>query len=255
MKRLKLAKVIASILAVVSIIALNPIGASAEWKKDATGWWYTEDNSWATGWRNMDGKCYYFYKKNDSYGLPGYMAHDTIIDGCYLNHNGIFLDGGAEIQAYADLLKDTNWLKDNGIIYGNDTDDAIDSVIVIDINQDGVYEMLLYRWKFLYIITYNNGNIKKIEDIHAADGGYRGYSSSKKVFFVSAGRMGHYFTDGYKLENNECKKVFSSTDDEVYSRNDENLSAVEHNYTVNGQEVSTTEYNKSFKEFGEISES
>jgi len=252
MKRLKLVKVIASILAVVSIIALNPIGASAEWKKDTTGWWYTEDNSWATGWKNIDGNWYYFYKKNDSYGLTGYMAHDTIIDGCYLNHNGIWSDGGAEIQAYADLLNDTNWLKDNGIIYRNGTDDTIDSVIVIDINQDGVYEMLLYSWKFLYIITYNNGNIKKIEDIHAADGGYSGYSSSKKIFFVSAGRMGAYWTDGYKLENNECKKIFSSTDDEIISHTDEGSAIVGHDYTINGQKVSTTEYDKYFEKFGTI---
>ena len=55
MKRLKLAKGIASILAVVSIMALNQIGASTEWKKDATGWWYTEGNSWAIGWKNIDG--------------------------------------------------------------------------------------------------------------------------------------------------------------------------------------------------------
>lgn len=243
----------------ISLIAasmLNPIGTklgvNAGWEHDNNGWLYKEVTQHATEWKNIDGNWYYFYKENDSYGQTGYMAHDTIIDGRYLNHNGLWSDGGKEIQAYDDLLKDTNWLKDNGIIYRNGTNDTISSVIVIDINQDGVYEMLVYTWKFLYVITYNNGNIKKIEDIHAADGGYSGYSSSKKIFFVRAGRMGHYWTDGYKLENDECKKIFSSTDDEIISNTDEDSVLVRHDYTINGQKVSTTEYEKYFKKFGTI---
>ena len=56
MKKLKLTKVIASTLVVISVLALNPIGANAEWKRDHTGWWYTEGNSWATGWRLIDSK-------------------------------------------------------------------------------------------------------------------------------------------------------------------------------------------------------
>lgn len=45
MKKIKLIKLIASTLAVTSIISLNPIGVNAEWKQDATGWWYTESSS------------------------------------------------------------------------------------------------------------------------------------------------------------------------------------------------------------------
>jgi len=39
MKKLKLTKVIASSLIAVSVLALNPIGASAEWKQNLAGWW------------------------------------------------------------------------------------------------------------------------------------------------------------------------------------------------------------------------
>ena len=81
MKKLKLSKVIASSLVVASVLALNPIGASAAWKQDSNGWWYTEGNSWATGWRQIDGKQYYFDKK-------GYMFKDKIVDNLYLDSDG-----------------------------------------------------------------------------------------------------------------------------------------------------------------------
>lgn len=85
MKKLKLTKVIASALVVALVLVLNPIGVSAEWKHDSTGWWYTEGNSWATGWRNIQGKWYYF---DSSYG---YMVHDTTVDGYYLSSSGAWI--------------------------------------------------------------------------------------------------------------------------------------------------------------------
>ncbi|OOM11149.1 putative cell wall binding repeat protein [Clostridium saccharobutylicum] len=82
MKKLKLTKVISSTLVVASILALNPIGASAEWKQDESGnWWYTEGDSYARGWKLIDGNWYYFYS-------DGYMAKNKTIDGYYLNSNG-----------------------------------------------------------------------------------------------------------------------------------------------------------------------
>lgn len=84
-KKLKLAKVIVGSLVVASVIALNPTAASAEWKQNNTGWWYTEGNSYATGWKLIDKNWYYFYS-------DGYMAHDTTIDGYYLNSLGAWTD-------------------------------------------------------------------------------------------------------------------------------------------------------------------
>jgi hypothetical protein len=85
MKKLKLVKVIAGVSLVISALVLNTIGASAEWRQDNNGWWYSEDNSCATGWRYIDGNWYYFYS-------DGYMAKDTAIDGYYLNSNGAWTD-------------------------------------------------------------------------------------------------------------------------------------------------------------------
>lgn len=85
MIKLKLSKVIVSILLGTSILTLNPIRVNAAWKEDSTGWWFTEGNSWARGWRNINENWYYFYS-------DGYMAHDTIINGYYLDSDGVWRD-------------------------------------------------------------------------------------------------------------------------------------------------------------------
>ena len=54
----KLVKVIASTLMLASVFALNPIVASASWNQTDTYWWYTENNTWVTGWKLIDGKWY-----------------------------------------------------------------------------------------------------------------------------------------------------------------------------------------------------
>ncbi|GEP64504.1 hypothetical protein CBE01nite_22720 [Clostridium beijerinckii] len=88
MGKVKLTKIIASSLIAVSVLALNPIGASAEWRKDNTGWWYSEgDDSWAIGWRNIDGKYYNF-------DYSGYMQSNTIVDGNTLDASGAVIKTG-----------------------------------------------------------------------------------------------------------------------------------------------------------------
>lgn len=77
----KLTKVFAGLLAALTLIIASPIQANAEWKQDSTGYWYTEGNSYATGWRSINGNWYYFYSN-------GYMAHDCWIGDYYLNSQG-----------------------------------------------------------------------------------------------------------------------------------------------------------------------
>lgn len=77
----KFRKIIASVVTVMTLLAITPMEANAEWKLNSTGWWYTEGNTWATGWRYINGNWYYFYS-------DGYMAHNTTINGYYVNSNG-----------------------------------------------------------------------------------------------------------------------------------------------------------------------
>ncbi|MFW2490705.1 transglutaminase domain-containing protein [Clostridium chromiireducens] len=81
MKKSRLVKLTIVSLVVTSVMALNPVGANAEWKKDNHGWWYKSGSSYYTGWKLIDKNWYYFYSN-------GYMAHDTTIDGYYLNSSG-----------------------------------------------------------------------------------------------------------------------------------------------------------------------
>lgn len=84
MKKIKLTKLIASLIVIGSVFTLNPIAASAEWRQDNSGWWYADGSTWVTGWKLLDGKWYYF-------NSDGYMAKNTVIDGCNLGADGAWI--------------------------------------------------------------------------------------------------------------------------------------------------------------------
>jgi hypothetical protein len=72
------------IIVTTTILGVFTIGASAEWRQDNNGWWYEEESRYATGWRDIDGKWYYF-------NSDGYMAKDTTIDGYTLGSDGAWV--------------------------------------------------------------------------------------------------------------------------------------------------------------------
>jgi hypothetical protein len=94
-------RLLSILIAFIAITMLNPTGANAEWKQSGSSWWYSQGSSYATNWTKINGQWYYFdsngYMKtgwvNDGgnwyyfYG-EGTMAHDTKIDGYYLNSGG-----------------------------------------------------------------------------------------------------------------------------------------------------------------------
>lgn len=79
MKKIK--KLLSILLMFCALAILNPVQANAAWKQNNIGWWYSEGDLWSTGWKLINGNWYYFYS-------DGYMAHDTTVDGYYLNSSG-----------------------------------------------------------------------------------------------------------------------------------------------------------------------
>lgn len=96
MKNLKLTKLLAGTLVIASVFALNPIAASAQWKQDSKGWWYTEGSSWARGFRVIDGSLYYFESN-------GYMMN---------NRSNMFFDKEYGLNSsgeFANVIINGNW--------------------------------------------------------------------------------------------------------------------------------------------------
>lgn len=98
MKKIKL--IVSSLLLAVSVLALNPMDASAEWKQDSNGWWNTEGSSlWSVGWKEIGGKWYYF-------GQDGYMVHDTTINGYVIGSDGAWIQSDQSKLANSDNISD-----------------------------------------------------------------------------------------------------------------------------------------------------
>ncbi|MGG7152331.1 leucine-rich repeat protein [Clostridium neonatale] len=91
MKKRKSTKIISSLLVVFSVLALTPVSANAEWKKDNVGWWYSAvDLGYQCfyGWNKIDGKWYYFALNKDSGRY--YMVTNTIVDGYTIGADGVW---------------------------------------------------------------------------------------------------------------------------------------------------------------------
>lgn len=118
MKSLKLKKVIALAVAALTITALSPVGASAQWKQNSHGWWNTEGNSYSVGWRAIDNNWYYF----DS---NGYMSTGWVADAgkwYFMQPSGSMKtgwisDGGKWYFAESSGAMKTGWVNDGGTWY------------------------------------------------------------------------------------------------------------------------------------------
>lgn len=123
----KMKKLIISALILVLALVLKSTEANAEWKQDNCGWWYSEGNSYAMGYREINGNTYYFdsngYMKtgwiqDKYYGTwhyfysNGTMAYNTVIDGFQLDQDGTWIkpSKGAEEARNSILKEDSEFI-------------------------------------------------------------------------------------------------------------------------------------------------
>jgi hypothetical protein len=190
MKNMKLTKAVGALLTVASVLALNPIGANAEWKQDSNGWWNSEGSSWSIGWKEIDGKWYYFdnngYMKTgwvqdgdkwyylDKSGFmktgwivdgdktyylnkSGDMAKNTTIDGYTVDSNGVRHNSSNSEEK----LEHDNELQAEGYIksYGYEITKRLDLVSKVTLNksmlEDGKAENEIYK-KILAVQSSSN---------------------------------------------------------------------------------------------------
>ena len=138
-------------LAFMLIAIANPIGASASWKRDNSGWWYTEGSSWSTGWRSIDGSWRYFYPQS------GYMAIQTTVDGCYVNDNGEWVDdSNFKVKALnAEQLVRQKYYSDNAVAHTRCS--GFDgSKWTIRVYEDNEFKTTNIGW---YYVDINTGKI------------------------------------------------------------------------------------------------
>lgn len=128
MKNLK--KCMALAITTMSVIAFNPVAASAEWRHSDWGWWYYEGDSFVTGWKEIDGKWYYFQPSE------GHMLRDRTIEGYRLGHDGAWIvDASADsVGSYGTKFEFDKYTGTIRSYFGNDTKiivpDTIDGVSV-----------------------------------------------------------------------------------------------------------------------------
>lgn len=200
MKKSKLTKIISSLLAVAFVLALNPIGASAEWRQNSTGWWYSEGSSWATGWKQIDGNRYYFNSN-------GYMAKNTIVDNYYINGEG---EGTALVSNDLPIKIPVNWTKVSDKAYAT----TKGSVFVYDARDTfgGAENDIIQGMKEQ--IVDNSSDIKTIEKNYNGHNAtcfeylYNYNSTVKKTYMVIifSNQKSHAFIMTSDFENYESDK-------------------------------------------------
>ncbi len=174
---------------------------AGEWRQDSVGyWWRNDDGSYpASSWQWLDGnrdgvaECYYF-------GPDGYMAANTEIDGYQVNSDGAWVANGVvQKKTEAGTVDKTQENKRAKEAYKKvlEGENINGYFCLLDINQDGVEEMISSSWQTV-IYAYQNGQVMEIGTTR--DEG-RIYDKKNKRLIINYAHYGienriAYFYDG-----------------------------------------------------------
>ena len=170
----------------ISVLVLNPIRVSAEWKQNDTGWWYIDDSSWLIGWKEIDGKWYYF-------GQDGYMAHDTSVNGYTLGSDGAWIDTSNEKNnnSNSSLVNINVSLKFN-IYIADEVKEKNPNIIKA--TRQAIFDAACYSAKLNHYDGYSVNNDVLIFDVKEA-----GTDTWKVDFYEKKSNEKEYDTIGYSV--------------------------------------------------------
>lgn len=164
---------------------------AGQWQKDATGWWYqNDDGSYPAGqWSEIDGKQYYF-------GEDGYMlANTTTSDGYQVGADGAWIENNDSTQVQTIFNVEGLDPQQNGYIvtyeyfnvfdngYGNTEYQAI-----IEIQNTSAGN--LYLGSATFDIYDRSGNIVASESFISSD-----------PSVIAPGEKGYFYSNGGYLDN------------------------------------------------------
>jgi hypothetical protein len=205
------------------------------WQQDEQGWRYigADGNSQPEGWFTDDDGSQYYFDEN------GYILMDAVTpDGYYVNESGAYVswdEVNAErnreaMTAYKDIVQ--GYIDNPSSYPCNDAsfpESAAQKFAVLDINNDGIYEVLVYGGNAAKcnaeLLYYTTDGIKTAE-IHQ---GLRSYNPSTGQIYSSAadnGWTGYITTfDGENVE--AAEEIWLSQDtSELLAHVDEQLEAI-----------------------------
>lgn len=106
MKKKYIIKTLAAALTSLSLLSVFSQRANAEWRQDSKGWWYSDSNSYYTGWKLINSNWYYFYS-------DGYMAANDKIGDYFVNSTGAWTNSITADEARQLILnEDGNFIND-----------------------------------------------------------------------------------------------------------------------------------------------
>ena len=198
-----LCKVLVVLIFTIYGLGLNPIEASASWKQDSNGWWNTEGSSYSIGWKEIDGKWYYF-------NSDGYMAHDTTINSSILGSDGAWIE-----STYTNTTTQGNQNSNSdsfdvnvSLKYNINLDDKVKGTNpnIIKATRQAIFDADCYCAKLEHYNGYSVNNDVLIFDVKEA-----GTDTWKVDFYEKKLDEKEYDTSGYSVATVEKQKDGSYT--------------------------------------------